>query len=92
MNVDGHIFISKEFGKSGELLYIRKNRNNGIKDGYQACQYSVNAGVDLNRNYGYKWGYSDSGSSINPCAEDYRGPIPFSEPETRNIKNFMEAQ
>lgn len=31
-------------------------------------------GVDLNRNYGYKFGFDESGSSSIACAEDYRGP------------------
>src|SRR5215211_3845005 len=42
------------------------------------------AGVDPNRNYGGVWG--GPGASTDPTAEDYRGPGPFSEPETRNIR------
>ena len=48
-------------------------------------------GVDLNRNYGYEWGYDDDGSSPDPGASTYRGPYAFSEPETEAIKNFCEA-
>ena len=47
-------------------------------------------GVDLNRNYGYKWGHDNSGSSDEPDSEIYRGPEPFSEPETRAVKWFCE--
>ena len=47
-------------------------------------------GVDLNRNYGYMFGATDIGSSPNPCAEDYRGPYAFSEPETKAMKKFVE--
>jgi hypothetical protein len=32
-------------------------------------------GVDLNRNYEYKFGFDNEGSSDNPCQEDYRGKI-----------------
>lgn len=46
-------------------------------------------GVDLNRNYGYKWG--GPGSSSSPYSETYRGPAPFSEPETAAIKAFVEG-
>lgn len=46
-------------------------------------------GVDVNRNYGYKWGYDDIGSSPSPISEAYRGADPFSEPETRAIKAFL---
>ncbi len=48
-------------------------------------------GVDLNRNYGYEWGYDDGGSSPDPGNETYRGPYGFSEPETQAIKNLGEA-
>ena len=47
-------------------------------------------GVDLNRNYDFAFGIDNEGSSQDPCEEDYRGPYPFSEPATRQIKNFLE--
>ena len=48
-------------------------------------------GVDLNRNYGFHWNDTTvkSGSS-DPYSEVYIGPEPFSEPETRAIKQFVE--
>ena len=45
-----------------------------------------NDGVDLNRNYGYEWGHDDEGSSAFPGSDTYRGPSPFSEPETQAMK------
>nr|WSZ95442.1 M14 family zinc carboxypeptidase [Streptomyces sp. NBC_00857] len=45
-------------------------------------------GVDLNRNFGYKWGYDDEGSSPRSTSETYRGAGPASEPETRAIDRF----
>ncbi|MBK6995998.1 MAG: hypothetical protein IPH31_14140 [Lewinellaceae bacterium] len=48
-------------------------------------------GVDLNRNYGYFWGNDDNGSSPNPNSQTYRGPEPFSEPETRTMRDFVQA-
>ena len=47
-------------------------------------------GVDLNRNYSYKWG--TSGASRNPASDTYMGPTPFSEPETQAVKRFVEAK
>jgi len=47
-------------------------------------------GVDLNRNYGYHWGCC-GGSSSSPWDETYRGPAPFSEPETRAVRDFVLA-
>jgi hypothetical protein len=44
-------------------------------------------GVDLNRNYAYKW---ELGAST-PRSEIYRGPAPFSEPETAAIRDFVLA-
>ena len=48
-----------------------------------------NQGVDLNRNYGFAWGNSNKGSSVNPCSDAYRGAGPWSEPETRNMRKFI---
>jgi carboxypeptidase T len=64
--------------------YWRKNRrDNG--DG--------TFGVDLNRNYGYQWGFDNQGSSPNPDSEVYRGPQAFSEPETQAIRDlFLQHQ
>ncbi|MEU7084291.1 M14 family zinc carboxypeptidase [Streptomyces achromogenes] len=42
-------------------------------------------GVDLNRNFPYKWGYDNEGSSPNPTSQTYRGASPASEPETRAL-------
>ena len=42
-------------------------------------------GVDLNRNFAYKWGYDNEGSSPNPSSDTYRGPAPNSEPETKAL-------
>lgn len=41
-------------------------------------------GVDLNRNYDYKW----ENGNPRPSSEIYRGPAPFSEPETQAIRNL----
>lgn len=48
-------------------------------------------GVDLNRNYGYFWGYDDEGSSPSPWSAVFRGPFPFSEPETAALADFILA-
>lgn len=62
--------------------YWRKNRrDNG--DG--------TFGVDLNRNYGFQWGIDDVGSSPDPGDETFRGRGPFSEPETRAVRDLALA-
>jgi len=50
------------------------------------------SGVDLNRNWGYMWGYDDEGSSPYCWDETYRGSAPFSEPETQSIRNFINSR
>jgi len=45
-------------------------------------------GVDLNRNYDYQWNATCYSGSPYPWAEDYRGPAPFSEPETQAIRDL----
>ena len=49
-------------------------------------------GVDLNRNFGYMWGYNNSGSSNIPSDETYRGTSAFSEPETQAMRNFVNTK
>merc|ERR1712042_120736 len=44
-------------------------------------------GVDPNRNWGYHYG--ESGVSHNKCSETYCGPEAFSEPEMKNIRDFV---
>lgn len=64
----------------GRYKLWRKNRARNSDGSY---------GVDLNRNYGYQWG--TGGSSSNPGSDTYKGPKPFSEPETQAIKAYVEA-
>ncbi|MDI9641144.1 M14 family zinc carboxypeptidase [Kamptonema cortianum] len=45
-------------------------------------------GVDLNRNFSKDWG-NPAGSSGNPSSQTYRGTAPFSEPETRALRDYM---
>ncbi|WP_434582037.1 M14 family metallopeptidase [Carbonactinospora thermoautotrophica] len=47
-------------------------------------------GVDVNRNYGGFWG--GRGSSDQWWAQDYRGQAPFSEPETRNVRDLVASR
>ncbi|MFG2952761.1 M14 family zinc carboxypeptidase [Streptomyces sp. NPDC048291] len=79
-NPDGYDYT---FQNSDTRLW-RKNLRDVNGDGV----ISTGDGVDLNRNFGYKWGYDDEGSSPNPTSETYRGASPESEPETRALDDF----
>ncbi len=62
----------------------RKNMND------DHCGFSVNRGVDLNRNFPFEWG-QHGGSSGSNCSLTYRGPSPNSEPETNAVVDYMRA-
>jgi len=47
-------------------------------------------GVDLNRNYGFKW--MVAGASSNACSDTYAGPSPDSEPETKAVQAAINAK
>jgi hypothetical protein len=79
-NPDGYVYNSDSGGASANW---RKNRN--------GTPPRTGPGVDLNRNYGYKWGYNNSGSSPTPSSETYRGPSRFSEPEVAAFRDFQAA-
>lgn len=77
VNPDGYVY--NETTNPDGYGYWRKNRRDNGGGSF---------GVDLNRNYGYFWGNDNIGSSPNPDAQTYRGPTPFSEPETRMMRDF----
>ncbi|XVQ10309.1 M14 family zinc carboxypeptidase [Spirillospora sp. CA-255316] len=74
VNVDGYDLTFQD----GFRLW-RKNVRDNNGDG----QITGQDGVDLNRNFPYKWGYDNEGSSPLPSGETYRGPSAGSEPETK---------
>ncbi len=68
----------------------RKNRRpidldgDGVIDG---------TGVDLNRNYGYRWGEETDrdAASHDPASRIYCGPAPFSENETLAVEKLVNS-
>lgn len=78
-NPDGYVYNEQTNPAGGGLW--RKNRRRNADGSY---------GVDLNRNYGYRWGYNDEGSSPNGLEENYRGTSAFSEPESQVLRDFVQ--
>ncbi|MFI6683429.1 M14 family zinc carboxypeptidase [Streptomyces sp. NPDC050485] len=78
-NPDGYDFTFTP----GHRLW-RKNLRDNNGDG----KITVGDGVDPNRNFPYKWGYDNEGSSPDPANETYRGPSAGSEPETKALDSF----
>ena len=62
----------------GERFWRKNRRDNGS-----------NYGVDLNRNFAIAWG--GGGSSGSTGSNTYRGPEPFSEPESRALRDYLLA-
>ncbi|MFF4584660.1 M14 family zinc carboxypeptidase [Streptomyces sp. NPDC001388] len=79
-NPDGYDYT---FQSADNRLW-RKNLRDVNGDG----AISTGDGVDLNRNFPFKWGYDDEGSSPNPTSQTYRGASPGSEPETKALDAF----
>lgn len=82
INPDGYVYNQTTNPNGGGMW--RKNRK----------PQSGATGVDLNRNFGtYNfWNSTNGGSSTSPSSDTYRGPAPFSEPETQNFKNFLNSR
>ncbi|MBN2542734.1 T9SS type A sorting domain-containing protein [bacterium] len=80
VNPDGYLYNESEYPDGGGMW--RKNRRNNGGGSY---------GVDLNRNFGYMWGYDDLGSCPDPDDLTYRGPYAFSEPETQGYRDFVNS-
>lgn len=76
-NPDGYEY-NRQTDPNGGGMWRKNRRNNG-----NGCY-----GIDLNRNFGYMWGYDNIGSSPDPCDETYRGASSFSEPEPQAIRDF----
>jgi hypothetical protein len=64
----------------GVFRHWRKNR--------QPIPGSNAIGIDLNRQFGYKWNCCGGGSN-NPSAPKYRGPSAWYAPETRAYRDFI---
>lgn len=79
INPDGYVYNETTNPGGGGMW--RKNRR----------VIGGDVGVDLNRNFGFEWGYDNIGSSPNPSDETYRGSGPFSEPETQAVRDYCLA-
>lgn len=79
LNPDGAVY---DF-KGGTFHQWRKNR--------QPIPNSSAIGIDLNRNFGFKWNCC-GGSSGNPYSDFYRGPSAWYAPETRALRDFINSR
>jgi hypothetical protein len=83
VNPDGYSLI---FNANPQHQFWRKNLRDNNGNGYFDTEFD---GVDLNRNYAFSW---ELGGSIDFCSPFFRGPEPFSENETRALKELVEQR
>lgn len=86
VNVDGVISIDEGFHLHGKWSNKMQRKNLRVTGTGIYCTQ----GVDLNRNYDMYWDNLNDRETAQPCSEVYRGAKPFSEPETKAIKNMVE--
>ena len=82
-NPDGYEY-NRQTDPNGGGFWRKNKRDNNNNGTFEESQ----DGVDMNRNFSYKWGYDNSGSSPNPTSNTYRGPSAFSEPETQAVRDL----
>jgi len=91
VNPDGLIWdlsapaAQRVHGPDGGAFYAGWRKNRSDLPGSQAV------GIDLNRNYGYRFGCC-GGSSGDPRALTYRGPRAWAAPETRAFRDFVNSR
>ncbi|VDK43396.1 unnamed protein product, partial [Anisakis simplex] len=91
LNPDGYEYTRSDPHKPAVRSFIfvrmwRKNRSPEKcvdKDSKTVCC----KGVDLNRNFAFR--FAEIGSSSSPCSEIYHGNYAFSEPESRAIRDAV---
>jgi hypothetical protein len=101
----GDLVDIREFDDGGTVTILGnpgnayKRKNCRVANGVEptppgACEISspggYGIGIDLNRNYGGLWG--GPGASTNPADPTYRGPEPFSEPETKAVQELISSR
>jgi hypothetical protein len=82
-NPDGYQWTHEDPANRLWRKNLRDNNGDGV--------ITSGDGVDLNRNFAYRWGYDNEGSSPNFTSETYRGSGPMSEPETQAMDGLVAA-
>jgi len=87
VNPDGYAVNESIYAQTGSFGLWRKNCRDNDHNGV----FNNQDGVDLNRNFGFEWGYDNLGSSPTRSSEAYRGPSPWSEPETQGLRALCDS-
>lgn len=87
VNPDGYFFNQRIYDSTGTFGLWRKN----LRDNNTSGTTNTGDGVDINRNFGVRWGHNNIGSSNSTSSEIYRGPGAYSEPETQVQRDAIIA-
>ncbi|KAJ2952784.1 hypothetical protein O0L34_g7144 [Tuta absoluta] len=88
LNPDGY-----EHSHTYDRLWVKTRSRSSDSDTYFNGWFPWNwgqtecVGVNTDRNWDYHWGEVDASS--DRCSDNYKGPHPFSEPETRAVSEFL---
>lgn len=84
VNPDGREIVES----GGNSPYMqRKNGNDTVGTCFIPATAFNHHGVDLNRNA--TWGWGGVGTTLDPCAQTYRGTGPASEPEQSDLETLF---
>ena len=87
LNPDGHKIVLDQTD-----VWWRKNirdNNNSHSFDFDNSGYGDD-GIDINRNYGWEWGYVSATDDMNSVT--YHGIAPFSEPETTAFRDLLRSK
>ncbi|NLZ25480.1 MAG: hypothetical protein GX891_03370 [Clostridiales bacterium] len=86
LNVDGVRLCDEGILTAPKSVRKYLTQINGGSEDFSLWKANINA-VDLNVNFDADWGKGKS-NRFKPSPESYIGPYPFSEPESRAIRDF----
>ena len=82
------IWIVPNLNPDGSEFNIKDGKFHGWRKNRQDNPDSDAMGIDINRNWSYKWACC-GGSSGNPSSARYRGQFPFEAPEAAALRDFI---
>lgn len=89
VNVDAYT-LNLHHGNGCRRTNLRPTCNSTTQDAVFACPVLTQDGVDINRNYPIDWdGPYGNLKTKDECSHNYHGSYPFSEPETRAVRDVI---
>lgn len=80
VNIDGHRYVFDDLPNWQDWRKTLRDNN-----GNEQIDFPGD-GVDLNRNWDWFW---EDNEDTDPASQKYKGPYPFSEPETKALRDFI---